>query len=93
MARREYPWEAFIWIAGIAVVAISDPSVDFDFTLCLFKLIGFENCPGCGLGHAIGYLFRGELLQSFEAHVLGMPALIALVGRIVHLLYLHVEAK
>jgi hypothetical protein len=34
------------------------------------------------LGHAISYLFRGDIKSSFHAHWLGIPVLIALLYRI-----------
>ncbi|MHC1708758.1 MAG: DUF2752 domain-containing protein [Bacteroidales bacterium] len=77
--------ELVFWIAGLLTLAISDPC-HTHYTLCLFKLMGLNFCPGCGLGHSIGFLFRGEILSSLQAHPLGIPALFFILLRIYRLL-------
>ncbi|MBS1668047.1 MAG: DUF2752 domain-containing protein [Bacteroidetes bacterium] len=47
-------------------------------SFCIFKLIGFQSCPGCGIGHAIHYALHFDWAQSFHAHVLGIPATLAI---------------
>ncbi|MEM1097089.1 MAG: DUF2752 domain-containing protein [Bacteroidota bacterium] len=79
---RRIPFEAVIWTAGLIALACTDPNEPGLFELCAFKWVGFEWCPGCGLGHAVAHLFRGEWLASWNAHPLGGPALLILVGRI-----------
>jgi hypothetical protein len=74
--------EAFIWLGALAFLAISDP-ICHHYTLCPLDNLGFDYCPGCGLGRSIGYLFRLEIRESFLAHPLGIPAAILLVYRIV----------
>jgi len=44
--------------------------------------LGITWCPGCGLGHAISFLFHGDIRSSFHAHWLGAPALIVILYRI-----------
>jgi hypothetical protein len=83
---NDYPWEAILWMAGLVLVALPDPSITSSWTLCLFDWMGFDFCPGCGLGHAVAYLFRGELMLSLEAHLLGIPAVVVLLGRSICLL-------
>jgi hypothetical protein len=73
--------EAFIWIAAIAALALTSP-VEACNSLCPFHNLGFDWCPGCGLGHAISWLFRGNFVNSFEAHPLGIPAVLILTIRI-----------
>ena len=82
---RRIPMEAFIWTAGLVALACTDPNQEGLFGLCMFKWIGLPFCPGCGLGHAVAHLFRGELLASFQAHPLGLLALGVLSHRIVTL--------
>jgi len=74
--------EAFIWIAALIVLAVSSP-VDTHYSLCPLHNLGFDWCPGCGLGHSISWLFRGDIEQSFHAHPLGIPALIIILLRII----------
>ncbi|MBU2651479.1 MAG: DUF2752 domain-containing protein [Bacteroidetes bacterium] len=78
--------EAFVWIIALFSLAMTDPGCDH-FSLCPLKNLGFEYCPGCGLGHSISWFFRGELLRSFEAHPLGVPAIVILLYRIVNIFY------
>ncbi len=85
------PLEAMIWVAGLTAVALPDPRVETDWTLCIFDWTGFFEwlgltCPGCGLGHAVGYLFRGEFAMAFETHWLVGGMVICIVGRVMTLL-------
>ncbi|MBL4675943.1 MAG: DUF2752 domain-containing protein [Mucilaginibacter sp.] len=74
--------ELTIWIVALVCLAFTNPAVQGHYSLCPFKALGFAWCPGCGLGHAISYLFRGDIKNSFHAHWLGIPVLIALLYRI-----------
>jgi hypothetical protein len=44
--------------------------------------MGITWCPGCGIGHAISWLIHGNLINSWHAHWLGVPALLMIVYRI-----------
>jgi len=74
--------EAIIWILGIILMAISNPYESSHYSLCLIKNSGLGFCPGCGLGHSIGFLARGEILLSFKSHPLGIFAILVLSYRI-----------
>lgn len=78
--------EAAIWTAGLLAVAIADPNAPALIEICLIKATGFFFCPGCGLGHAVGYLARGEFLLSFESHPLAPIVVAILVQRIISLI-------
>lgn len=52
------------------------------FTLCPLNNLGFDFCPGCGLGKSISLIFSGDFLQSFHTHPLGIFALILILHRI-----------
>ena len=82
---RRIDSEAYIWILGLAVVAFIDPYSDGRFSVCIFKNLGFDFCPGCGLGRSVAYLARGEIAASFYAHPLGVPAVAVLMHRILQL--------
>lgn len=69
-------------MAAIIALAVSHPSQATHFTLCPLKLMGFNWCPGCGLGHSIAYLLHGDVYHSFHAHWLGIPALLIILHRI-----------
>jgi hypothetical protein len=75
-------FELIFWIAALISLALTDPDGPVHFTLCPLKLLGISWCPGCGLGHAISFLFRGDIRDSFHAHWLGIPAVIIILHRI-----------
>ncbi|NJM24561.1 MAG: DUF2752 domain-containing protein [Bacteroidia bacterium] len=87
---RSLPYEAIVWLAGLVFLA-SQPPGGSHFSICPFSALGFEHCPGCGLGKSVAYLFRGEWAASFAAHPLGIFAVIMLSFRILQLTktYLH----
>lgn len=77
------PREAFIWTVGLLAMASFDPHASAHLiSLCPLDALGFSFCPGCGLGHSIAHLARGELLLSWEAHPLGLPAVLVISGRV-----------
>ncbi|QXD17053.1 DUF2752 domain-containing protein [Rhodocaloribacter litoris] len=82
---QRIPVEALVWAAGLAALACLDPNARHLFSLCPLRNLGFTFCPGCGLGHAVAHLFRGDLVASWQAHPLGLPAVLVLAGRIVAL--------
>ncbi len=84
--------EAFIWITALGLLALSNPACDA-FSLCPLHNLGFRYCPGCGMGHSISALLHGQLLVSWHAHPLGIPAVIILLIRIYKVLFLHFLKK
>ncbi len=91
--RRLHGWwrrgvlEAAIWIVGLAAMAMMNPDGSHLISLCPLDALGLSFCPGCGLGHAIAYLARGELAASVRAHPLGLPAVVILSVHVVRLLH------
>ncbi|MEO1218167.1 MAG: DUF2752 domain-containing protein [Bacteroidota bacterium] len=86
--NRKLFWKFFepaFWIAGLSCLAFSNPEEEH-MSLCVFKNLGWENCWGCGIGHSISYIFRGDLSASFEEHIFGIPVFIILIVHIVHTL-------
>jgi hypothetical protein len=75
-------FELVFWIAALVSLAFTDPAGPAHFSLCPLKAMGITWCPGCGLGHSISWLFRGDIRNSFHAHWLGIPALIIILYRI-----------
>jgi len=78
--------EAALWTSGLLAVAIADPNAPAFIETCLLKAAGFFFCPGCGLGHSVGYLARGEFLLSFQAHPFAPIIVMVLLHRIVTLI-------
>ena len=82
-----FPLEAFIWSLALIVLAIYNPLTDQHMSFCIFKIFGFNYCPGCGLGRSISFLLHGDIGNSLKMHPLGIPALLILLFRIVNLSY------
>lgn len=81
---RRIPFEAVIWLAALIVLTCYVPTENH-FTLCPLSNLGFDFCPGCGLGHSISLLLHGKIRESFDAHPLGIFAFIVLSFRILQL--------
>ncbi|MEO6149064.1 MAG: DUF2752 domain-containing protein [Mucilaginibacter sp.] len=79
-------FELIFWVAALIALAVTNPAVETHFSLCPLKMAGISWCPGCGLGHAISWLFRGDIKHSFQAHWLGIPALLIIAWRIYSLI-------
>ncbi|MBK6291176.1 MAG: DUF2752 domain-containing protein [Ignavibacteria bacterium] len=79
------PREAWLWTAGLVGLAVLAPSLENSVTLCVPTLLGFDGCWGCGLGRSIGQLAHGEVTESFASHPFGIPAVLVISARIVHL--------
>ncbi|GAB3922819.1 DUF2752 domain-containing protein [Mucilaginibacter myungsuensis] len=74
-------FELIFWISALVALGTSDPR-EVHYTLCPIKCLGFTWCPGCGIGHAISWLFHGDIKASWDAHWLGIPALGVLLYRV-----------
>ncbi len=77
--------EAYIWIIGLVFLAVINPGKS-DWTVCPLGNLGFEHCPGCGLGRSVSFLLKGDLSSSWEMHPLGGAALFILIARSIYLL-------
>ena len=84
--------ELYLWVAGLTALAVMQPDGTHLFSFCAFSYFT-DWCPGCGLGHAIAYLVRGDLMASWEAHPLAIPAIAMLGWRCVELLRKHKAHK
>jgi hypothetical protein len=74
--------EGFIWIAALIYFAFFVNPFDTHFTICPLSNAGFEHCPGCGLGNSISLFFKGYIIESFNTHILGIPAILIIFHRI-----------
>ena len=74
--------EALIWIGGLLYLAMINPGAGGHFNLCILRILGFEYCPGCGLGRAVSYMLHGDFLLSWQTHPLGGVAVVILIGRV-----------
>ncbi len=87
--RNNYLTEAVLWLAGIGALGLMQPEGKHLFSLCPWSWLGLSICPGCGLGHAISFLLHGQWQASWQAHPLGLPALVLLVWRSISLMRWH----
>lgn len=62
-------------------------------TICIFKNLTNIPCPGCGLGRATLALFKGDIIQSFHYHILGIPLTIFILFCFIRLLIDSIKGK
>jgi hypothetical protein len=74
--------EAWFWILALVSLALSTPTHETHFSFCIFKMMGIDFCPGCGLGHSIIFLFHGDFIDSWNTHPLAILAVAVLIHRI-----------
>ena len=74
--------ELLVWTGSLMALWMMNPSKDQHFSLCLFKLLGFHYCPGCGLGHSVSFLLHGNIKQAVISNRMGLFALPVLLHRI-----------
>ena len=81
-AKAKYFFQPVIWTIALALLYSLDRATT-NGTICIFSLAGFENCPGCGIGHAISEALHLNFFKSYETHVMGIPATIILILHII----------
>jgi len=77
--------ELFFWAGALVTLAFSSPE-GHHYTLCPLSNLGFEYCPGCGLGRSVSCALHGNMAGSFEWHPLGIFAIGVIIHRIVTLI-------
>jgi len=87
-----FPLELIFWGSALAFIFFTTGhGVEAHLTLCPLANLGIDWCPGCGLGHSIGHVFRGEINASFSTHPFGIIALGIILHRIFTLLKTEVK--
>ncbi len=86
LSLRIIGFEGAVWIFALLYLTFFNNPYQAHFTICPLANLGFEHCPGCGLGNSISLLFRGQINQSFDIHILGIPALLIILHRIFSLI-------
>jgi len=76
-------FEASVWISGLVYLLLFHAPGESHFTICPLSNLGFDFCPGCGLGNSISYIFKGDFIASIHSHPLGIFALIIITLRII----------
>lgn len=81
LKQKNSLFEVLCWVLGIGALALMEPAGEHMFSLCPFSWVWENGCWGCGLGHGIAYLFRGQWQASWEAHPLALPTVLILLWR------------
>jgi len=90
------PFELFFWIAALLLLGTADAHTQSHgqhFTLCPLANMGFDWCPGCGIGRSIAHLLQGDLKASLDEHWFGIPALLIILNRIVVLIKMNLKSR
>ena len=82
---EKFPLELSFWIISLVYLAIINPTQSH-FSFCVLNQLGISWCPGCGIGNSISYLLHGDIIKSFQSHILGTFALVVIVYRIIQLI-------
>ena len=59
-----------------------EPHSEHHLSLCPLSQLGFDWCPGCGLGRSMNLLARGEFQASRSMHPLAILAYVVILHRI-----------
>lgn len=82
------PVELIFWVAALTLLGTASPIVHRHaehFTICPLANMGFNWCPGCGLGRSVIQLLHGNIQKSLQFHWLGIPAVLIIVHRVITL--------
>jgi hypothetical protein len=71
-----FPAVAGAVYAAVAIQAAHPILPENGASLCPFRMITGIPCPGCGMGHALLFAWRGDFAGSWHSHPLGMPLLV-----------------
>ena len=69
--------EAVIWSSALVALFFMDPGSGI--SLCPFKALGINWCPGCGIGHSIHYTLHFRFGAAWREHPLGIAATAVLI--------------
>lgn len=73
--------EPVTWTFALMLLFFMDVSSSAG-SLCVFRFLGINDCPGCGLGHAVYYALHFDFMRSFEQHVMGPIVTMAILIQI-----------
>lgn len=83
---QQTPIELIFWIGSLVGIILIDPYGPHHFSLCPLDNLGFDWCPGCGLGRAMSLLAKGDIQASWSMHPLAMFAFAVILYRIIQLI-------
>lgn len=76
--------ELITWVVILVLLILPMPQ-EQHFTLCPFQNLGFEYCPGCGLGRSCNMALHGSFIDSLRMHPFGIFAVVVIIFRIYQL--------
>jgi len=82
--------ELISWVAIIIALYLPMPA-EQHFTLCPLQNLGFEYCPGCGLGRSCNMAMHGKIIDSLTMHPFGIFAIIVILFRIYSLITIRIK--
>ena len=82
MKFRKIPLELIFFLAALIALYNLEAGHTANFSLCPLAALGWDACPGCGLGRSIHFLMHGQFKTSFSLHPLGFFALAVIIYRI-----------
>jgi len=77
-----FPLELIFWIGSLVALFFLNPHAASHMSLCPLSQLGFDWCPGCGLGRSMSLLLSGEFEASWSMHPLAMLAFVVIFSRI-----------
>lgn len=77
-------FELIVWISAIIILSFLPETPGL--SLCIFKAIGFDRCPGCGIGNSIHHALRMKFTTSWNEHSMGILAVLIIFRRIFQLI-------
>ncbi|GGZ32807.1 hypothetical protein GCM10007049_28010 [Echinicola pacifica] len=80
------PWELVFWIAVIPAILLISPQEAAHFSLCPLSAVGWDWCPGCGLGRGMKLITMGHFKEAMILHPLSGFAWLVIIHRIYSLL-------
>jgi len=79
-------FELLFFVSALIFLFIKPEFTD-NFSLCVLHNVGFEYCPGCGLGSSIHEGLHLNFRESLSLHPLGIFAVFVITIRIVKLIF------
>lgn len=73
-----------MWIIALFLLYNISPEGEH-LSMCPLYNLGFDFCPGCGIGRSIFHVLHFDFIESFSQHFLGVFALTMILYRIFNL--------
>jgi hypothetical protein len=79
---KQLPLELIFWMGSLIAIYFINPYSGDHMSLCPLDQLGFDWCPGCGLGRSMSLLLKGDFQESWSMHPLAMFAYLVIFSRI-----------